>query len=235
MAETPVEIRVDVNANEAEDTRAEAGELAETGAAEIAGESLGGESDPAPEMADTAAAELAVASEPVLSATEEFISQATSDEARSDSPASDPVAAVSETSPVTESPTVESAAPAQPASDAQRLQRDLQASLDWLSTRDDGIGTLQILLLSQSRFDSRAYYEHIDRLTSQGIDGSQLRILPTNTGNREVFSVVYGEYTSRSAAADARPGLPEVLRKDSPIVRSVGGLKEEIRRLDAQN
>ena len=49
------------------------------------------------------------------------------------------------------------------------------------------------------------------------------------------FGVVYGEYASRKAAGGSLDGLPEALRNISPIRRSVGGLREEIRRLGAVN
>lgn len=48
-------------------------------------------------------------------------------------------------------------------------------------------------------------------------------------------SVTQGEYTSLQAANKARDSLPEVLRKNSPIARSIGGILQEIRRLEAES
>jgi septal ring-binding cell division protein DamX len=47
--------------------------------------------------------------------------------------------------------------------------------------------------------------------------------------------VFYGEYDSRIAASNAKDSLPEVLRKASPISRSLGGIIREIRRLEAMS
>jgi septal ring-binding cell division protein DamX len=51
----------------------------------------------------------------------------------------------------------------------------------------------------------------------------------------EVYSVFYGEYASRKAALEAKNDLPEVLRKISPIPRSVGGILKEIQRLETES
>ena len=118
---------------------------------------------------------------------------------------------------------------------SDRLQQDLQTSLDWINNRESSVGTLQILLLSQKRFDEGAYYEYLERLAGKGVNIAELKIFETYTGDQRVFSVVFGEYPDRSAANVARAELPEVLREASPIPRSVGGLMTEIRRLESKN
>ncbi len=116
-----------------------------------------------------------------------------------------------------------------------RLQRDLEASLDWINNRDRRIGTLQIMLLSLDRFDEQAYYEYVDEVARLGVANEDIRIFRTFTGGQQVYSVVYGEFESWKAAGNAADDIPEVLRKNSPIPRSVGGLLDEIRRLEQQN
>jgi len=116
-----------------------------------------------------------------------------------------------------------------------RLGQDLQASLEWIGARETKTSTLQIMLLSQARFNEQAYYEHLAQLADQGVDVSRIRIFESYTGNQAVLNVVYGEYPSRAAANDAKPGLPPVLREIGPIARSVGGLLVEIERLREQN
>jgi septal ring-binding cell division protein DamX len=119
--------------------------------------------------------------------------------------------------------------------DMARFQQDLQFSMDWIKTRDDSAGTIQVLLLSFSGFDPTAYYEYQQYLANQQVDIDNIRVFKTLTGGKEVYSVVYGEYASRRAAGDSLDGLPEALKNISPIRRSVGGIREEIRRLDAVN
>jgi len=118
---------------------------------------------------------------------------------------------------------------------ASRFDGELQASLDWINRSDKQVGTIQIMMLSHARFDERAYYEYFDLLASRGVDTSELKTFMTFTGGRKVYSVVYGEYESWQAAADAIAGLPSVLRDTSPIPRSAGGLLKEIRRLEVEN
>ncbi len=119
--------------------------------------------------------------------------------------------------------------------DMARFQQDLRLSMDWIESKEDSAGTIQILLLSFSGFDPTAYYEYLQYLSSQQVDIDNIRVFKTLTGGTEVYSVVYGEYASRSAAGRSLSGLPEALRNISPIRRSVGGIRQEIRRLGAVN
>ena len=126
---------------------------------------------------------------------------------------------------------VQPSMPSQPG----RLVRHLQTSLEWLNSHDSWVGTLQILLLSQNRFDEQAYYEYLGHLSGQGVDISKVRIFATYTSDQKVFSVVYGEYKNRGAANAAKTELPQILQDTAPIGRSVGGLMEEIQRLEGKN
>ena len=118
---------------------------------------------------------------------------------------------------------------------SDRLQRDLQTSLDWINGRDSSVGTLQIMSLNLKRFKQRDYFGYLDQLADEGVDLAELKIFETYTGGKRVFSVVFGEYPNRRSAANAMAELPEILRDASPIPRSVGGLMEEMRRLEGKN
>jgi septal ring-binding cell division protein DamX len=50
-----------------------------------------------------------------------------------------------------------------------------------------------------------------------------------------MFSIVYGEYQNRGAANAEKADLPAILQDAAPIGRSVGGLMEEIQRLEGKN
>lgn len=119
--------------------------------------------------------------------------------------------------------------------DMERFQQDLRFSMDWIETKEDSAGTIQILLLSFSGFDPTAYYEYLQYLANQQVDVDNIRVFKTLTGGTEVYSVVYGEYASRKAAGASLDDLPEALRNISPIRRSIGGIREEIRRLSTVN
>jgi septal ring-binding cell division protein DamX len=91
------------------------------------------------------------------------------------------------------------------------------------------------MLLTRELFNERVYYEYIDHLASRGIDIDTIRILETFTGGGEFYSVVYGEFDSWMIARNARDEVPKPLREKSPIPRSVGGLLDEMRRLETEN
>ena len=126
-------------------------------------------------------------------------------------------------------------ATAEDLSDEARFERDLQASLDWLDNRPNETGIVQIMLLQESSFEVKKYYGFLDRLERKNVDLSQIRVYHTMTANRQTYSVFYDEFPTRRDAMRALDYLPEAIRDTSPIPRSVGGLWEEIRRLEANN
>jgi len=91
------------------------------------------------------------------------------------------------------------------------------------------------MLLSQDCFDTQVYYAHLECLSGEGIDISELKNFATYTDSKKVYSVLFGEYQSRKAANIAKADLPNILHKAAPIARSVGGLMTEIQRLEGKN
>lgn len=122
-----------------------------------------------------------------------------------------------------------------PQNSQQRFELELEQSMSWLQKQGDNVGTIQILLLSFENFDPDNYYDYVDKLAKNQVDTEQLHVFKTLTGKREVYSVVYGEFASRRSAIGAIDALPAVLRDTGPLGRSVGGLWQEIRRLDSEN
>jgi len=120
-------------------------------------------------------------------------------------------------------------------SNQQRFDLLLQESLAWINDRDDITGTIQILLLSHNSFNVDNFYAYVANLAERQVDVDKLRVFKAYIGNAEVYNVVYGEYASRRAAISSIEQLPAVLRDAAPIPRSVGGLWQEIRRLEVKN
>ena len=186
---------------------------------------------PAPEDEDPAIATTTLPDEAVETPTAEPVeSQAQEGTASDDEVALDGSQSEPPAMPVTQAVTEESAPSAY-----SPFERDLQTSLEWISSRDSKVGTLQVMLLSQKRFDERVFYTHLERLSEAGVDISKLRIFATYTGNQKVYSVVFGEFQSRGAASAAKADLPKILQEAAPIPRSVGGLMTEIQRLEGKN
>ena len=125
--------------------------------------------------------------------------------------------------------------PEKESSSLSRFERELEKSRDWINGKAGSIGTMQILMLSYKTFDEAVYYDYVDSLARKQVDINQLKVFKTFTGGAEVYSVFYGEYASRKAALEAKNDLPQVLRKISPIPRSVGGIMQEIQRLETES
>ncbi|MDH3386389.1 MAG: hypothetical protein OEN02_00670, partial [Gammaproteobacteria bacterium] len=119
-------------------------------------------------------------------------------------------------------------------SNQQRFDLLLRQSMAWINDRDDVTGTIQILLLGYNSFNVDNFYDYVSRLADRQVDVGKLRVFKASTGKAEVYGVFYGEYASRRAAFSAINELPAVLRDASPIPRSVGGLWQEIRRLESK-
>lgn len=122
-----------------------------------------------------------------------------------------------------------------PQSNWDRFARELKDSKDWIEQHENSVGTIQILLLTFDTFDADVYYQYVANLARKNVDTDRLHVFKTLTGNKEVYSVFYGEYANRPAALRAIGELPGVLRDTSPIPRSVGGIWQEIRRLENKN
>jgi hypothetical protein len=116
-----------------------------------------------------------------------------------------------------------------------RFERDLQTSLNWLGNRADQTGIVQIMLLRVSGFDLEKYYRFLGQLERDNVDLTRVRVFRTMTANRVNYSVFYDEFPTRRDAMSSLDYLPEAIRDTSPIPRSVGGLRDEIRRLGAEN
>ena len=109
-----------------------------------------------------------------------------------------------------------------------RLQQDLSNSLDWIKNIDKNRGTIQIMTIGFDNFTENAYYTHLDKFVQQGIDISRINIFQTNASGLVVYSVVYDEYENRGEAKKSIQLLPNTLKANKPIPRTIGGIWNEI-------
>ena len=111
---------------------------------------------------------------------------------------------------------------------SQWFQQELSESLDWLKKLNRSQGAIQIMWLGSDSFTESAYGEYIDRLGNRGVNTAQIRIFQADSGRVDGYNVVYGKYRSRQHASDSIAALPKVLRSNSPIPRTIGGILDEI-------
>jgi len=109
-----------------------------------------------------------------------------------------------------------------------RFHLDLDNSLHWIESQDKSKATIQIMMIGSKNFSSKAYYDYLDSLLSKNIDISRFQIYQTSINGSVFFGVIYGEYKNRRDAYQHIKRLPGVLKKKSPIPRTIGGIWNEI-------
>ena len=109
-----------------------------------------------------------------------------------------------------------------------RFQQDLNRSLDWINNGDKDRGTIQIMSIGFGSSAEKAYYNYLDKMTKQDIDVSRIKIYQTVASGVLVYSVVFNEYENRREANKGIQLLPDALKANRPIPRTIGGIRDEI-------
>jgi hypothetical protein len=108
------------------------------------------------------------------------------------------------------------------------FKQDLLNSLGWINSSNHKSSTIQIMSIGFARFDDDAYSAYLDDLVSKGIDRSKIQVFQTHANGDSVFSVIYGQYENQKAANQAISELPQSLKANQPIPRTIGGVWREI-------
>jgi MSHA biogenesis protein MshM len=138
-------------------------------------------------------------------------------------PASMPAAAV----PAKMQQASDEGRPGAPASaPADILEARLQATQSWLSSHSGS--TISIQLLSTDHPD--LLHQRLKQLSAI-LEIDNLFVYRTQIGGRPSMTVLYGSFSDREAANRAIQQLPKSLRAYQPQLRTVGGVQEEIKRL----
>ena len=120
----------------------------------------------------------------------------------------------------------------EPQSDSSNFEAALQSSLSWIESNEGSLGTIQIMSIGFNQFSTRNYFRYLDSLRDKGVDISQIRVFPTRAGDTEVYTIIYGQYPDRRVAFRSIEGLPEELRANAPIPRTLAGILGEIDQLN---
>lgn len=113
------------------------------------------------------------------------------------------------------------------------FETKLETSLSWISESDQQRGTIQVMSIGIDRFEQNAFRKYINQLASNEVDVNQIRVFQTMAGEKIVYSIVYSEYISRREAGRQIKNIPEALRANSPIPRTIGSIALEIERFQA--
>ncbi len=128
----------------------------------------------------------------------------------------------------TQTANVEPAADSKPVSGSPEFEEALASSLSWIESNEGALGTIQIMSIGFNQFSTRNYFRYLDSLRDKGVDVSQIRVFRTRAGENEVYTIIYGQYADRRVAFRSIEGLPEELRANAPIPRTLAGILGEI-------
>jgi septal ring-binding cell division protein DamX len=108
------------------------------------------------------------------------------------------------------------------------FQQDLKNTLNWLMQIDKDRATIQIMSLGLSEFTDDNYYKSLDKMKKQGVDVSLIKIYPTRIKDRVLYGVIYGDYDNREEAREQIQQLPEGVKSNSPVTRTMNGIWKDI-------
>jgi MSHA biogenesis protein MshM len=143
--------------------------------------------------------------------------------ARPESPAPRAAPAVPrETKPVAGAATGDRAAAA--AGSADLLEARLAATEQWLAAEARGTFSIQLL----GTHDPKQLKEHLNAL-SKSVEINKVFVYRTKARQKPSITVLYGSFTSPREAREALDKLPLSLRANQPILRTVQGIRAEIK------
>jgi MSHA biogenesis protein MshM len=141
-------------------------------------------------------------------------------------PAPDAPAPRSESRPAAPAAAAALAAPAQ--SEQNLLETRLVATEQWLT--NEAQGTLSIQLLGTN--DPEQLKDHLNAL-SKFVEINKVFVYRTKAKQKPSMTVLYGSFASPREAREALDKLPLSLRSNQPILRTVQGIRAEIKQHQA--
>jgi hypothetical protein len=112
--------------------------------------------------------------------------------------------------------------------DESPLQRRIVATQVWLEEADHRTASIQLMTLKRENDGFDAMSRYLTRLSTAGIDLQDIFIYSAPSSKVRIYGVLYGSYASRSEAQEQMETLPDILRANKPILRTVKGIKQEI-------
>jgi len=114
----------------------------------------------------------------------------------------------------------------EPAPPTNIIEARLLATQTWLAQQSPSTVSIQ-LMVGDDPEQMRRQLENITNL----VEVDNLFVYRTNVGGKPYISVLYGSFTDRATASKTLSELPKPLRTYKPQLRTVGGIKEEIKQL----
>jgi septal ring-binding cell division protein DamX len=108
------------------------------------------------------------------------------------------------------------------------LESRLAATEKWLATEAGDLYIIQLL----GTVDATQLKLHLNDL-AKSIEMNKLFVYRTLANGRPLLTVLYGTFSDRRSAQDVLDKLPEDLKVNRPILRTVEGIRDELKRKQA--
>ncbi|MFN3397098.1 MAG: SPOR domain-containing protein, partial [Sulfurimicrobium sp.] len=115
--------------------------------------------------------------------------------------------------------------PQQQVYEADVVAQRLAATENWLATQGPATSSIQLMVSN----DLRQLRNHLKKI-SHWIEMEQIFVYRSKAGGQPAWTVLYGSFPSREKTAEAMDALPESLKVYRPYLRTVQGIRAEIRR-----
>jgi len=112
------------------------------------------------------------------------------------------------------------------------IEHRLLQTEQWLKTASDNDFTIQLILLDVW---AKGEVENYLKQASQLLSSDRLYIYQASIRGRMVYSVLYNEYAERDLATQQLKMLPTWIRQNAPYLRTLKGIKADIRKTRVQN
>ncbi|MDD5404388.1 MAG: AAA family ATPase [Sulfuricella sp.] len=138
-----------------------------------------------------------------------------------------PVAAVARLAPVarhTEAPQETASSPQPQAHEADVVAQRLAATEKWLATQSPATSSIQLMVSN----DLQQLRNHLKKISHE-IEMEKIFVYRSKVNGQPAWTVLYGSFPGREKTAEAMDALPESLKVYRPYLRTVQGVRAEIR------
>lgn len=108
------------------------------------------------------------------------------------------------------------------------FQQRLEATKTWLASSANSTASIQIMTFGLSADSEQSLNEYFNKLELNGVNLEQIMIFSYRKKDRRMMGVLYGVYSNRVIARSKIDQLPDILKVNNPIPRTVKGIKGEI-------
>ncbi len=113
-------------------------------------------------------------------------------------------------------------------SDLSRLQQRQLVTSNWLAQADAAASTIQVMTVVRSEQSIQAIEKLLQKLEKTTGSLNSIGLYEFKRGPASMLGLLYGRYTDTATASREMKTLPEVLRSDRPMVRTVRGIRQDV-------